>query len=92
MIDTHTADGLKVAVEYRQQGCPMVVLETAQAVSVFTETIREALGREPLRPVDFAGLEDMPQRVEVMEADAERSKELHCPALRAMRFDQARGR
>jgi threonine synthase len=69
MIDTHTADGLKVAVEYRQQGCPMVVLETAQAVK-FTETIREALGREPLRPVDFAGLEDMPQRVEVMEADA----------------------
>ncbi|HEV7912504.1 MAG TPA: threonine synthase, partial [Albitalea sp.] len=29
MIDTHTADGLKVAREYVQAGTPMIVLETA---------------------------------------------------------------
>ena len=29
MIDTHTADGLKVALEHLQPGVPMIVLETA---------------------------------------------------------------
>ena len=69
MIDTHTADGLKVALEYRQPGVPMIVLETAQAVK-FAETIREALGREPVRPKELMGLERLPQRVAVMAADA----------------------
>lgn len=69
MIDTHTADGLKVAGEHRTGTSAMVVLETAQAVK-FTETIREALGREPIRPADFVGLEEKAQRVEVMAADA----------------------
>ncbi|WP_459950424.1 threonine synthase [Denitratisoma sp. agr-D3] len=69
MIDTHTADGLKVALEYRQPGQTMVVLETAQAVK-FAETIREALGRDPVRPAALEGIEKLPQRVEVMDADA----------------------
>jgi threonine synthase len=68
MIDTHTADGIKVAGEYLQPAVPMIVLETAQAVK-FSETIVEALGREPQRPADFDGLESLPQRVEVMNAD-----------------------
>ncbi len=50
MIDTHTADGIKVAREHRLAGVPMIVLETAQAVK-FAETIQEALGRDPVRPV-----------------------------------------
>ena len=69
MIDPHTADGLKVALALRDPGVPMVVLETAQPVK-FAETIREALGREPGRPRELEGLEALPQRVEVMEADA----------------------
>ncbi|MBL8490452.1 MAG: threonine synthase, partial [Rhodocyclaceae bacterium] len=73
MIDTHTADGVKVAREHREPGLPMVVLETAQPVK-FSETIREALGRDPSRPKDFEGIEDLPQRVEVMDADAEAVK------------------
>jgi threonine synthase len=68
MIDTHTADAVKVAHEYRQAGIPMVVLETAQPVK-FAETIQEALGREPPRPAELNGIEDLPQRVEVMDAD-----------------------
>jgi threonine synthase len=68
MIDTHTADAVKVAREYRQPGIPMVVLETAQAVK-FAETIQEALGRDPVRPADFDGIEALPQRVEIMDAD-----------------------
>ncbi len=74
MIDTHTADGVKVAREHLQPGVPMVVLETAQPVK-FGETIREALDREAERPAAFAGLENLPQRFEVMPADAARVKD-----------------
>jgi threonine synthase len=73
MIDTHTADGLKVARSYMQPGIPMVVLETAQAVK-FSETIVEALGREPVRPAEMEGIEKLPQRVEVMSANADAVK------------------
>jgi threonine synthase len=80
LIDTHTADALKVAAEHRQPGVPMVVLETAQPVK-FAETIREALGREPSRPAELEGIESLPQRVEVMDADAAAVKDFvvrHC--------------
>ncbi|HEY8117655.1 MAG TPA: threonine synthase [Methylophilaceae bacterium] len=67
-IDTHTADGFKVALEYREPDVPMVVLETALPAK-FEDAIVEALGQPPQRPVDLLGLEDLPQRFEVMEAD-----------------------
>jgi len=73
MIDTHTADAVKVAREHCEAGIPMVVLETAQPVK-FSETIQEALGRDPLRPADFVGIEELPQRVEVMDANIEAVK------------------
>ncbi len=73
MLDTHTADGLKVALEYRQEGVPMIVLETAQPAK-FEETIREALGCEPVRPDDLVGIENLPQRVEVMAPDVDAVK------------------
>ena len=69
MIDTHTADGLKVAREHLQPGVPMIVLETALPIK-FASTLVEALGREPDRPARFAGIEDLPRRVRVMPADA----------------------
>ncbi len=68
MLDTHTADGLKVALENRLPGVPMIVLETAQPAK-FEETIREALGTEPVRPAELAGIEKLPQRVVVMAPD-----------------------
>ncbi|RKF34665.1 threonine synthase [Paraburkholderia fungorum] len=74
MIDTHTADGLKVAREHLQAGIPMIVLETAQPIK-FGETIREALLREPERPAAFSGLESLPQRFEVLPADVQRVKD-----------------
>ncbi|MGC3987755.1 MAG: threonine synthase [Pseudorhodoferax sp.] len=70
MIDTHTADGLKVAREQRTAGTPMVVLETALPIK-FAETIVEALGRAPERPARFEGIEDLPRRVQRVPADAE---------------------
>jgi threonine synthase len=80
MIDTHTADGLKVAREHLQPGVPMLVLETALPIK-FAGTIVEALGREPDRPARFAGIEDLPKRVTVLPADAEKVKQFiaaHC--------------
>lgn len=73
MIDTHTADGVKVGLEHREAGIPMVCLETALPAK-FEETIREALGCEPERPADMVGIENLPQRFEVMAADAEAVK------------------
>jgi threonine synthase len=69
MIDTHTADGLKVGLEHREPGVPLVCLETALPAK-FADAIREALGREPERPAGFEGIENLPQRFEVMAPDA----------------------
>ena len=69
MVDTHTADGLKVAREHLQAGVPMIVLETALPIK-FAATIVEALGREPDRPPQFEGIEALPKRVLRMAADA----------------------
>ena len=73
MIDTHTADGVKVGLEHREAGVAMVCLETALPAK-FEETIREALGCEPERPADLVGIEHLPQRFEVMPANAEAVK------------------
>jgi threonine synthase len=73
VIDTHTADGVKVAREHLTPGVPMVVLETALPIK-FAETIVEALGQEPERPATFAGIEALPKRVQVMPADVSRIK------------------
>jgi threonine synthase len=68
MIDTHTADGVKVAREHVQTGVPMIVLETALPIK-FAATIVEALGQEPTRPPKFDGIEALPRKVHVMPAD-----------------------
>ncbi len=73
MIDTHTADGVKVAHEHLQPGVPMIVLETALPIK-FAATIVEALGREPDRPARFEGIEALPKRVTRMTADVDAVK------------------
>ena len=73
MIDTHTADGLKVGLEHRQSGIPLICLETALPVK-FAATIREALGRDPDYPPGCENLESLPQRFELMDADADAVK------------------
>jgi threonine synthase len=69
MIDPHTADGVKVGLEYREPTVPLVCLETA-APAKFAGILREALGREPERPAELRNLERLPQRVAVIEPDA----------------------
>jgi threonine synthase len=74
MIDTHTADGVHVGVRHREAGIPLICLETALPAK-FEDAIREALGREPERPADLMGLEKLPQRLEVMDPDAQAIKD-----------------
>ncbi len=68
-IDPHTADGVKVGLEKREAGVPLICLETARPAK-FADTIREALGSEPARPAGFENLEQLPQRFKVIEPDA----------------------
>jgi threonine synthase len=80
MIDTHTADGLKVAVPLAKPGIPMLVLETALPIK-FAATLVEALGREPDRPAKFEGIEALPKRVHVMPKSVDAVKKYiaqHC--------------
>ena len=73
VIDTHTADGLKVALEQRDLNTPMLVLETALPAK-FEDAIVEALGHAPERPAALEGIEALPQRFEVMDADVDAIK------------------
>jgi threonine synthase len=73
MIDTHTADGVKVAREHLQAGIPMLVLETALPIK-FEETIQEALGRPAECPPAFKDIKSKPQRVENIDADLNQIK------------------
>ena len=68
IIDTHTADGVKVGLEHREEGVPLVCLETALPVK-FAEAIREALGRDPDVPAGLENLERLPQRFTVLDPD-----------------------
>ncbi len=68
VIDTHTADGLKVALEYKQENTPMVVLETALPAK-FEDALVEALGEVPPRPDSLKGIEQLPQKFTVMDVD-----------------------
>ena len=73
VIDTHTADGVKVGLAHREVGVPLVCLETALPAK-FEATIVEALGRAPERPAGYENIEAQPQRCEVMDIDAQAVK------------------
>lgn len=72
-IDTHTADGLKVALEQRDVDTPMLVLETALPAK-FEDAIVEALGETPERPASLQGIEQLPQRFTVMDVNVDAIK------------------
>ncbi len=73
IIDTHTADGLKVALEYKEKNIPMIVLETALPAK-FEDAIVEALGERPPRPECLKGIEVLPQKFTVMATGADNIK------------------
>jgi threonine synthase len=73
IIDTHTADGLKVGRDHLTPGVATIVLETALPAK-FAETIVEAIGREPDRPAAMRGIEQLPKRFVEMTADVQAVK------------------
>lgn len=75
MIDTHTADGLKVARDHQVAHVPMLVLETALPAK-FEDAIKEALNTLPERPNVLNHIEDLPQRFAVMDNDVNAVKQL----------------
>lgn len=74
IIDTHTADGVKVGRQFKEPDIPLVCLETALPAK-FEESIQEALGRKPERPSGYEDLEQRPQIFVVMDDDVAAVKE-----------------
>lgn len=70
LIDPHTADGVHVAKQLQQADEMIVCAETALPAK-FAETIVEAVGDIDIpRPEHTQGLEALPQRVKVLDNDA----------------------
>lgn len=79
-VDPHTAVGLKVGLEHRETGVPLICLETALSAK-FEDTMVEALNRKPERPAIFDGIENLPKRVVTMDPDVDKVKAFvagHC--------------
>lgn len=82
MLDPHTADGVKVAREWRAQvDTPIVCLETALPVK-FSGTIEEATGTSPEVPERFGDILDAERHVTDLPNDAETVKQFIRESIR----------
>ncbi|RSZ62865.1 threonine synthase [Corynebacterium hylobatis] len=82
MLDPHTADGVKVARDWRGKiDTPIVCLETALPVK-FAETIKEATGQEPVTPERFADVLDAERHVTDLPNDADTVKKFITDSIR----------
>ncbi|MDO8552262.1 MAG: threonine synthase [bacterium] len=70
VIDPHTAVAMKVGLEKREKGIPLVVVETAQPAK-FADTIREALGFEAPIPKSYESLANLPEHTTRMENETD---------------------
>lgn len=73
LIDTHTADAVKVARSMIKPGIPMIVLETALPIK-FAETVKTAVGFEPPLTSAQADMMALPQHVTQIAPSVERVK------------------
>ena len=73
IIDTHTADGIKAAMDHSAPSNPMIVLETALPIK-FEKSVFEAIGLYPKRPDSLKDLELFDQKFEVFENSVESVK------------------
>lgn len=74
VLDPHTADGVYVARQLRDQiSTPIICLETALPVK-FAETIIEAIGEEPPMPERFATIMDSERHVSELPKDVDAVK------------------
>ena len=69
VLDPHTAVGVGVGRELRQdRDVPLVMMACAHAAK-FPETVEAALGERPIPPDRLQGLAGLPERVEVLPND-----------------------
>ena len=69
VIDPHTAVGVGVGRELRQDpDVPLVMLACAHPAK-FPETVEAALGERPMQPDRLRGLADLPERVDLLPND-----------------------
>ena len=73
IVDTHTADGLKAALDHFDSSIPMLVLETALPIK-FEKSIFEAIGKYPDRPKQLQNIESLTQHNEVFDNDVDEVK------------------
>jgi threonine synthase len=68
LLDPHTAVGVRAALDSASPGRTFVCLATAHPAK-FGDAVRQATGSEPLLPAELAGLEMLPSRCQVMNAE-----------------------
>ena len=68
LVDTHTADGIKAAIDHFSKDRKMLVLETALPIK-FEESVFEATGIYPERPSALIDIESLNQKFVVFEND-----------------------
>ncbi|MEA5114757.1 MAG: threonine synthase [Geobacteraceae bacterium] len=68
LLDPHSAVGVKAALDHLDHGAPVICLATAHPAK-FDEAVIIATGREPERPASLKGIEKLPTRCKVFDAD-----------------------
>ena len=68
IICPHTAAGVAVGMQYKEEGIPMIFLETARYLK-FEDSVAEAGIKVPERPEKWKGLEQREQKYERMPSD-----------------------
>jgi threonine synthase len=68
LLDPHTAVGVKAAQDHRGCNLPLICLATAHPAK-FEEAVITATGLPSERPASLAGIEKLPSRCEVLDAD-----------------------
>jgi threonine synthase len=70
LLDPHTAVGVRAALDSTATDRTFVCLATAHPAK-FGDAVKQATGSEPLLPPQLAGLEKLPSRCRVMDAELE---------------------
>ncbi|MGA7829196.1 MAG: threonine synthase [Geobacteraceae bacterium] len=68
LLDPHTAVGVKAAQDHRGCDLPLICLATAHPAK-FEDAVITATGLSPERPTSLAGIEKLPSRCEVLDAE-----------------------
>jgi len=74
VLDPHTAVGVRAGRELQGGDAPVVCLATAHPAK-FADAVRDAISKEPDRPVSLAGIEKREKRCEIIDAETPVIKE-----------------